>query len=201
MAYLKQSFNVYFHNNFCEPTDESWKPETYLKSDEFKTIKEVNKFIDLYITNKSKVINIHQYRIAFFASGYHPSLDTYKGKNNVDFGEFRIAIKYANVYSFLNNLSEPWKPKVFWSTYENIPEVFKSMILLFTNIDLNNYNLAGLSLIMKQDIVEFRWLMHTYDEEKYNKTKELIRTLINYLYVKGKCPKFVKCYDFNHNMF
>ena len=43
--------------------------------------------------------------------------------------------------------------------------------------------------------------MHTYDEEKYNKTKELIRTLINYLYVKGKCPKFVKCYDFNHDMF
>ena len=62
----------------------------------------------------------------------------------------------SHIYSFLNNLSEPWKPKVFWSTYENIPEVFKSMILLFTNIDLNNYNLAGLSLIMKQDIVEFK---------------------------------------------
>lgn len=201
MAYLKQTFNIYFHNNFCGSDNESWIPETYIKSGEFKTVKEVERFIDLYITNKTRIINIHQYRIGFFASGYHPSLDTYKGKNNVDYGEFRIAIKYANIYNLLNNVSEQWKPKVFWNTYENIPEVFKLMILLFINIDLNEYNLAGLSLIMKQDIVEFRWLMHTKEEDKYNKAKELIRSFINYLYVNNKCPKFVKCYDFEHNLF
>lgn len=201
MAYLKQTFNIYFHNNFCGSDNESWIPETYIKSGEFKTVKEVERFIDFYITNKTRIINIHQYRIGFFASGYHPSLDTYKGKNNVDYGEFRIAIKYANIYNLLNNVSEQWKPKVFWNTYENIPEVFKLMILLFINIDLNEYNLAGLSLIMKQDIVEFRWLMHTKEEDKYNKSKELIRSFINYLYVNNKCPKFVKCYDFEHNLF
>lgn len=201
MAYLKQTFNIYFHNNFCGSDNESWIPETYIKSGDFKTVKEVERFIDLYITNKTRIINIHQYRIGFFASGYHPSLDTYKGKNNVDYGEFRIAIKYANIYNLLNNVSEQWKPKVFWNTYENIPEVFKLMILLFINIDLNEYNLAGLSLIMKQDIVEFRWLMHTKEEDKYNKAKELIRSFINYLYVNNKCPKFVKCYDFEHNLF
>lgn len=201
MAYLKQTFNIYFHNNFCGSDNESWTPETYIKSGDFKTVKEVERFIDFYITNKTRIINIHQYRIGFFASGYHPSLDTYKGKNNIDYGEFRIAIKYANIYNLLNNVSEQWKPKVFWNTYENIPEVFKLMILLFINIDLNEYNLAGLSLIMKQDIVEFRWLMHTREEDKYNKAKELIRSFINYLYVNNKCPKFVKCYDFEHNLF
>ena len=201
MTCLKQTFNIYFHNNFCGSDNESWTPETYTKSGDFKTVKEVERFIDFYITNKTRIINIHQYRIGFFASGYHPSLDTYKGKNNVDYGEFRIAIKYANIYNLLNNVSEQWKPKVFWNTYENIPEVFKLMILLFINIDLNEYNLAGLSLIMKQDIVEFRWLMHTREEDKYNKAKELIRSFINYLYVNNKCPKFVKCYDFEHNLF
>lgn len=198
---LNQSFNIYFHDNFCDSNDESWKPETYIKSGEFNNLKDVITFIDNYITSRSRIINIHQYRICFFANGFHPALETYKGKLNEDYGEFRIAIKYGMIYNFLKSESSQWNPKVFWQTYENIPEVFKTMIILFSKININEFNLAGLSLIMKQDIVEFRWLMHTFDKDKYEKIKTLISNCMEYLIYYKKCPKTIKCYDFNYNQF
>ena len=197
---LKQPFYIYFHDNFCDARDESWKPETYIKSGEFTTYKDINTFIDNYVTNKTKLINFHQYRICFFAEDFHPTIETYKGENNKDFGEFRIAIKFGMIHNFLKSESQAWSPKIFWQTYENIPIVFKNMIILFTTINLNDYNLAGLTLIMKQDIVEFRWFMHTYEEDKYEKIKRLIKSLMMYLIEKDICPKTVKCYDFHHNL-
>ena len=197
---LKQPFYIYFHDNFCDAKDENWTMETYIKSGEFKTYSDVMSFIDNYITNGIKMINYHQYRICFFANGFHPALDFYKGELNKDFGEFRIAIKFGMINNYLNSDSKEWKPTIFWQTYNNIPEVFKNMIILFTAINLDDYNLAGLTLVMKKDIVEFRWFIHTYEEEKYEKVKKLIKGLMTYLIENQKCPKTVKCYDLQHNL-
>lgn len=193
---LKSNFVVYFHDNHCSPMDEDWKPETYFKSDEFKTYNDVYNFIDNYLNKKNKILNIHQYRISFFDSLYNPSIDLYDGVINQDFGEFRIAIKYGLIYNSIKNQNNKWQPKVFWNTYENIPTIFKNLILLFINLDLKFYNLAGFTLIMKQDVVEFRWLMYKYEKDKYEKIKTLIRLFINNQINNETCPKQVKCYGF-----
>lgn len=193
---LKSNFVIYFHDNICSSDDEQWKPETYHKSGEFKTTTEIYDFIDNYLNKKNKILNIHQYRVCFFDSSFNPSLDTYKGELNQDFGEFRIAIKYGLIYNSIKNQNHKWQPKVFWNTYENIPIIFKNMILLFINLDLKSYNLAGFSLVMKQDVVEFRWLMYEYNEDKYEKIKTLISLFINNQIQNENCPRQVKCYGF-----
>lgn len=193
---LNNEFIIYFHDNICSPLDENWKPETYYKSGTFSTYNDVYNFIDNYLNKKNKILNIHQYRVGFFDSSFNPALETYKGELNKDYGEFRIAIKYGLIYNSIKNKENKWQPRVFWNVYENIPDIFKNTILLFANIDLKAYKLAGFSLIMKQDVVEFRWLMYEYKEEIYEELKKFIRLFINNQIENNKCPKQVKCYGF-----
>lgn len=194
---LKQNFTIYFHDNFCDNNPENWNLESYIKSGEFETYKSVVSFVEKYILNKSKIINIHQYRICFFAGNNTPVLESYEGKINEDFGEFRIAIKFGMVYNVLSE-DLKWDPRIFWTTYENIPEIIKQMIFLFIQLDLTEFKLAGLSFIMKQDVAEFRWLVS--DKDKVEEVKKLLKGFMNYLVSLRLCPKTVKCYDFHHNL-
>ena len=85
-------FNIYFHDNLSNV----WTEDSFIKSDNFKNIKDIEQFINYCISkNKSRVLNIHQYRLSFFDSNYHPLLETFKGEKDKDFGELRIAIKFG----------------------------------------------------------------------------------------------------------
>lgn len=189
-------FNIYFHDNLSN----KWTEDSFIKSNNFKNIKDIEQFINYCITkNKSRVLNIHQYRMSFFDSNYHPLLETFKGEKDKDFGELRIAIKFGNINSLLKS-DEKWNPKIYWQTYENIPKVIKDTILLFSTIDLKEYNLAGFTVIMKQDIIEFRWLIYKIDD-KYEKIKELARQFINYQIKKKNCPIQTRCNGIHFEQF
>ena len=55
-------FNVYFHDNLSN----EWTEDSFIKSDNFKNIKDIEQFINYCISkNKSRVLNIHQYRLQY----------------------------------------------------------------------------------------------------------------------------------------
>lgn len=189
-------FKVYFHDNSVL----NWENDSYVISDVFDNKKDIEQFINYcFSNNKTRILNIHQFRMSFYDINYFPSLESFKGEKNKDFGEIRIAIKYGNINNQLNT-NDNWNPKIYWQTYENIPNIIKDTIIFFSSIDLKLYNLAGFSVIMKQDVIEIRWMIYKIDE-KYEKTKELVRQFINFEIMKKHCPYQTRCNGINFEQF
>lgn len=186
---------MYFSKNqITEKTDneKDWSMDNFIKSDIILDVNDIGGFINYAIRNPTtRIINIHDFAFYMFRNGYSFLSEDYESKGLVkckDFGEIRIRYKFGNINYYVTHEDKPWAATYNEKTYNNMYKFFEDILSLLCVINMDDYNFAGISVRLKDDMTLFKLFVYQYDEKKYEKAKLLVKSFIEHERRLNQCP-------------